>query len=125
VRIDTVVMLGVAGVTAVYAFATLRIPVSGISDPVGPRAFPLLIVAALVVTIALVMNETRRSAAARQPAGNQASGAMQGARVTAGVVTLSALFIVAFQPVGFVIAGTAYAFALMAWLNRGGGRSTL
>lgn len=95
---------------AAYLYATWRLPAFDIGDPLGPKAFPYLLGGILAFAAALLALERRPGAGApdRRPAH---------LRAVAGVALATALLFALIEPLGYLLAITAYLFATMAWLH--------
>jgi putative tricarboxylic transport membrane protein len=110
----------IAGVTVCVAAAYLAgvsaIPRLMIGDPLGPRAFPILIALGLLVAAALLVYETWKAARERKadesvlpPFDRKLIAVM------AGIVVL----LLCFEPVGYVISVGVFLLAMTMFLNRG------
>ena len=114
-RIICVVTLVLA---AVYLYATAQLPSLEIGDPLGPKAFPRLLGAGLVLSAVLLFAETVR-ARRTQPRPALSREARRHLWVVAAVVGWTALYFALFEKAGYVFATTIYLLALMAYFNRG------
>ncbi|WP_420392843.1 tripartite tricarboxylate transporter TctB family protein [Acuticoccus sp.] len=85
------------------------------SGPVGPDSVPKLYVGALLLGLVFVVITELR--AARSTDGPRVSWADAG--VVAAVVAISALYVVLFEPLGFVASTFAYAGSLLMAVSRG------
>jgi putative tricarboxylic transport membrane protein len=115
-RIITFCMIVLA---SVYLYATYKIPSSDSVDPLGPKAFPLLLGIGLAAAAVLLLAETMKAGGRTQEEKKEESSEESRKLFlqTGGVVTWTALFIMAFNPLGFVLATALYLFGLMAYLN--------
>ena len=117
-RIIFVLTLILAGL---YFYATAQIPSLEIGDPLGPKAFPRLLGAGLLLTAGLLLWEilkARQKRAEGQPA-DAAPFSKSDVVVVGGVAVWTGLYFVAFEPLGFVIATAAYLLLLTNYFNRG------
>lgn len=121
---DRIIFVCIIVLAAVYYHATSQIPVLDIGDPLGPRAFPRLLVVCLLATAALLLVEILK---ARYRSLEGSAGAMpeDGARsrrhflLIGAVVVWTALYFAVFETLGYLVATAVYLFAMMAWLHRG------
>ncbi len=116
-RIICAVMLVLA---AVYFYATAQIPALEIGDPLGPKAFPVLLGIALIVAAILLFFETLKTGAVEAPRRVHAWREDRRHLLLIGGVTLwTVAYFWVFDRTGFIVATTIYLFALMAVFNRG------
>lgn len=116
---DRVIFVCTLVVAAAYLYATTLIPSLQIGDPLGPKAFPRLLGACLLMAAGLLFAEMwKERKQPPQPAGSEA-GAWQYFWVVAGVTVWTGLYYAAFEKLGYIVATAIYLFALMAWFNRG------
>jgi putative tricarboxylic transport membrane protein len=113
-RIIGVVTLVVA---AVYLYATAQIPTLEIGDPLGPKAFPILLGIALIAAAILLFVETLKADAAPVDAGPREN--LQHLWLIGGVVVWTALYFVVFDRAGYLVATTVYLLVLTGVFNRG------
>ena len=116
-RIICAVMLVLA---AVYFYATAQIPALEIGDPLGPKAFPVLLGIALIVAVILLFFETLKTGADAAPRRAHAWREDRRHLLLIGGVTLwTVAYFWVFDRAGFIVATAIYLFALMAVFNRG------
>ncbi|MDB5743968.1 MAG: tctB6 [Polaromonas sp.] len=108
---------------AAYFYGTGQIPSLEIGDPLGPRVFPYLIGAGLLMSAAwlfLEMLQAKKAAAPapleplEQPAENHSH-----LPIIAAVVAWVAVYFAVFERLGFLLATPIFLLGLMAYLNRG------
>jgi putative tricarboxylic transport membrane protein len=128
---DRVIFVCTLLLAGVYFYATEQLPSLEIGDPLGPKAFPRLLVIALVITAIILLLEILRKpktapaavAVAVAGAGAGAGAAdprERGAKlVVAGAAIWTLLYFLVFETLGFVVATTIYLLVLMAYFNRG------
>jgi putative tricarboxylic transport membrane protein len=124
---DRVIFVCTLLLAGVYFYATEQLPSLEIGDPLGPKAFPRLLVIALVITAIILLLEILRkpktapAAAAAAAAGAAAADPRErGAKlVVAGAAIWTLLYFLVFETLGFVVATTIYLLVLMAYFNRG------
>lgn len=105
---------------AVYFYATAQIPALEIGDPLGPKAFPVLLGIALIVAVILLFFETLKAGADEAPRRAHAWREDRRHLLLIGGVTLwTVAYFWVFDRAGFIVATTVYLFALMAAFNRG------
>lgn len=105
---------------ALYLYATEQFPALQISDPLGPKAFPRLLGAGLLLTAIALLVETLR---AKKPDGTserqETSGEGHNYWVVGGVTIWTCLYLAAFEWLGFAISTGIYLLILMAYFHRG------
>ena len=138
---DRVIFVLILVLAGVYFWATQQIPSLEIGDPLGPKAFPRLLGVALLVTAALLAGEMWKArhekpppaqaetkvdhavVASRGGYGGPLWGAHAGTKVeyltVAGIAVWTGLYFVLFEPLGYMIATTAYLLGLTICFNRG------
>jgi putative tricarboxylic transport membrane protein len=114
---DRIIAAFMVLLAAVYLYATAQIPSLEIGDPLGPKAFPVLLGIALIAAAILLMIETLKADGART------SGIARESRrhlwLIGGVTLWTALYFGVFDRAGYLVATTVYLLALMAVFNRG------
>lgn len=115
---DRVIFVCTIVLAAVYFYATAQIPSLEIGDPLGPKAFPRLLGIALLLTGAMLLLEMWR---ARDSGKNDGTAGpdRRVVGVIAAVAAWTAVYFIAFEPAGYVIATTIYLIPLTAYFNRG------
>jgi len=139
---DRVIFVLILALAGVYFWATQQIPSLEIGDPLGPKAFPRLLIIALLVTAALLAGEMWKARHEKKPPPAEAEtkvdplevgsrlgyagplfGAQAGTKVeylvVAGVAVWTGLYFLSFEPLGFMIATTLYLLGLTNFFNRG------
>jgi putative tricarboxylic transport membrane protein len=118
---DRVIFVCTLVLAAAYLYATEQLPTLEIGDPLGPKAFPRILGAGLILTAILLMVEmvkARKTAPADReaPAGQPPdSGAPV---VVAGVAVWTFLYFLVFETLGYVLATTLYLLPLMMYFNK-------
>ena len=102
---------------AVYLYATTQIPTLEIGDPLGPKAFPILLGIALILAAILLLFETLKGDAA-------ASGAAEPVYrrhlwLIGGVTLWTALYFWVFDRAGYLVSTVVYLLVLTAVFNAG------
>ena len=104
-----------------YFWATENLPSLEIGDPLGPKAFPRLLVAALVVTAFFHVLEIIRARKVGAPVAEAKKEPVDRVSylVVGGVSIWTFLFFLVFEWLGYMIAGSIYLFVLMSVFNKG------
>ena len=116
---DRVICVVTLVLAAVYFYATAQIPSLEIGDPLGPKAFPRLLGAGLVLSAVLLFVETARAKGKETGRSARSREARRHLWMIAAVAGWTALYFAAFEKLGYVIATAVYLLALMACFNRG------
>ena len=102
----------------IYLYATFLIPSTSSQDPMGPRVFPVLLGILLVVGSALLLKETVQTRAqVNKEEKKPQKGTGKPARVLWAVVAWTVVFLLAFEPLGYIVATTIYIFPMMVYFN--------
>ena len=102
----------------IYLYATFLIPSTSSQDPMGPRVFPVLLGILLIVGSALLLQETVRTRAqVKKEEKKPQEGTGKPARVLWTVVAWTIVFLLAFEPLGYIVATTIYIFPMMVYFN--------
>ncbi len=119
-RIDRIIFVCTILIAAAYFYGITQIPTLEIGDPLGPRAFPYLVGAGLLVSAAWLLLEIIQEKKASQPAPADPSGGDQRHLVLiAAVVAWMAIYFAVFEWLGFLVATPVFLLVMMAYLNRG------
>jgi putative tricarboxylic transport membrane protein len=106
----------------VYLNADSKLPQLQVGDPMGPQVFPALIGIGLICSALLLMVETWRKhgpSSARPRPDRGVPELRHHQIVLAGMVLWTALYYLAFEPIGYLVSTLVYMFVLLAWFNRG------
>lgn len=117
---DRVIFVCIIVFAGLYLFATSQIPSLEIGDPLGPKAFPRLLGAGLLITAVMLLMEilrARRSGAAAEESAER-SEERGHYLVIAGVVVWTGLYYAVFEHLGYMLATAIFLFALMAYFHR-------
>lgn len=120
---DRLILACTIAVAVIYLYAATLIPVLAIGDPLGPKAFPRLLGIALLIAAGFLALELwrGRDRKADDPKAAAAAPMFEG-RVVAVLVVVAiwtGVYYLVFEPLGYILATTAYLLPLMAWFNRG------
>jgi len=104
-----------------YLYADSQLPEHSIGDPLGPTIFPAIIGLGLLGSGLLLMVETygKRQAAAPMPMPTPGSEERPRHLVLLGVFLWTALYYVAFEPVGYIISTIVFLMGLLSFFHRG------
>jgi len=105
-----------------YAVVNERLPHLAFGDPLGPRAFPRLVVAGMLLSALLWFVETRSARKAAAVAAPSGGSEEQDRGHIKSVVAVSAwmfLYILLFVPLGFVVDTAVFLFVLTSVFHRG------
>ncbi len=101
-----------------YFYATFKIPSLDSGDPLGPKAFPILLSIGFFVAAVLLLVEASK---AKRPVREEKEESKEEERklllIIGGVVVWTAIFIVVFKPFGYILSTAVYLFGLMVYLN--------
>lgn len=112
---DRIIFVCVIVLTGVYFYATAQIPSLEIGDPLGPKVFPRLLGAGLLIAAVMLLLEMRRGSPRPE---TDDDGSRRHYLVIAAVVVWTFLYFISFQRLGFVPGTAVYLFVLMAYFHR-------
>lgn len=118
---DRIILAFTLVLAGVYFWATTKIPSLELGDPLGPKAFPRMLIAGLLIAAVMLLLEILRDRARnieQEPTAAQWRGESH-QWVVPAVAAWTALYVVAFEPLGYMLATTIYLLALTAFFNRG------
>ena len=119
---DRVIFVCILLLAGLYWWATEKLPSLEIGDPLGPKAFPRLLVVALIVTAVILLLEMIRG---RKPPSPNAVSMTPGTsrtgvyHIVAGVAIWTFLFFFVFEFLGYVIATSIYLLVMTSYFHRG------
>lgn len=119
---DRVIFVCTLVLAGVYLYATEQLPTLEIGDPLGPKAFPRILGAGLILTAILFVFEmvkARRAAPAKNEAPTGEPPDRGAPMVVAGVAVWTFLYFLVFEALGYVIATTLFLLPLMMYFNKG------
>jgi putative tricarboxylic transport membrane protein len=120
---DRVIFVCTLVLAAVYLYFTEQLPSLEIGDPLGPKAFPRLLGAGLVLTAIVMVFEMVRARKAAQAPDAAAAPAdpvqRKATMVVAAAAVWTLLYFLVFETLGYVIATMLYLYPLMAYFNSG------
>ena len=116
---DRVIFVGTIILAGIYFWATEKLPSLEIGDPLGPKAFPRLLGACLIITAIMLLLEIIRARKTAPAAASQSAPDHGAYKVVAGAAAWTLVYFLVFELLGYVIATSIYLLALMAYFNRG------
>jgi putative tricarboxylic transport membrane protein len=115
---DRVIFVCIVVFSAAYFYATAQIPSLEIGDPLGPKAFPRLLGAGLVLTAIMLLVELlgakRRTAELADDTPSEQRGHYW---VITAVVVWTGLYYALFETLGYILATTVFLLVLMAYFH--------
>jgi putative tricarboxylic transport membrane protein len=115
---DRVIFVCILVLAGVYFWATRQIPTLEIGDPLGPKAFPHLLTIGLLITAAMLLGEIFRAKKSAPVEKSETVGAPT-YKVVAGVVVVTAVYFVLFEPLGYAIATSLFMLVMTWYFNKG------
>lgn len=117
---DRIIFVCIVVFAGLYFYATSQIPALEIGDPLGPKAFPELLGAGLLVTAAMLLAEILK--ARRMAVEENASTPREDLShvpVIVGVTVWTALYYAVFEHAGYMLATAVFLLGLTAYFHRG------
>jgi putative tricarboxylic transport membrane protein len=117
--IDRIIVVCVIILGLMYLYATSQISSLQIGgDKTGPKAFPILlgilfILSALLLLVEIIREKGQAHEKKEDPKEQKRSLFLAGA-----TVFLTLIYIMVFEPLGFLLSSTLYLFVLMSYFNR-------
>jgi putative tricarboxylic transport membrane protein len=109
----------VLALSAVYLFATTRLPSLDIGDPLGPKAFPFLIGGLGCITAIWLIIETLRKRPAEAIPGVVQPPAQHHALAVIAVMAWMFVFYFLIERLGFLLSCAIFLAGLTGYFNRG------
>jgi putative tricarboxylic transport membrane protein len=126
---DKLIIASALVLAAGYAWMTEQVTTLAFGDPLGPRAFPRILTAALIICVLLLLVEMasakkKREAAPPAPLAenaepNAALTTVSAPWVVAATVAFTGVYFFLFEPLGFVLSSSAYLLAMTMYFNPG------
>ena len=119
---DRLILACTIAVAVIYLYATTLIPVLAIGDPLGPKAFPRLLGIALLIAPGFLALELWRARGRKAEDPQPPAAPLFEGKVIAVLVVVAiwtGAYYLVFEPLGYILATTAYLLPMMAWFNRG------
>jgi len=113
------VLAVLVAISGLYLWGATEIKVPMISDPVGPRVFPMMIAVGLVIACTVLLFQTQ--VFRRRAPATEVSVAPRRSHepVAVAVMVLTALYFGLFEILGYAIATSLYLSILTLYLRRG------
>lgn len=120
---DRIILACTLVLAGFYFWATAQIPSLELGDPLGPKAFPRMLGVGLLLGAAMLLGEIiRNTAKAKQSTGQggESTGTTWDRHhwLVAAIAVWTAIFIVVFEPLGFILSTAIYLLALTNYFNR-------
>lgn len=118
---DRVIFVCILILAGVYFWATEQLPTLEIGDPLGPKAFPRLLGAALLVTAVVLLFEIirgRKAGSGSDVMPPRTTPGKTSAAIVAGVAVWTFLFFLVFETLGYVVSASIYLLALTSFFHR-------
>lgn len=116
---DRVIFVCTLVLAGVYFYATEQLPTLEIGDPLGPKAFPRLLVAGLVITAGILLIEMIRGRKAVESDVPKGAGVDRATWLVVGGATIwTLIYFTLFEPLGYVVATAIYLTALTLIFNK-------
>ncbi len=117
---DRIIIACCVVLAVAYFYGTSQIPSLEIGDPLGPKAFPILLgIALLLATGLLFVEHLKDIKSADSQLQKPARSDRRHLPVLGVVVVWMAFYFLFFETLGYVVATTVFLLPLMAWFNRG------
>ncbi len=103
----------------VYFWATAQIPTLELGDPLGPKAFPRMLGVGLLLAAAMLLAEILRDRKKPKTETPPTWRWEPHQWVVVAIAVWTALYILAFERLGYMLSTVIYLLALTAYFNRG------
>jgi putative tricarboxylic transport membrane protein len=117
--IDRIICVILLALAAVYFYATAQIPSLEIGDPLGPKAFPILLGIVLLIAVVMLFIETLMAGAGEAKRLEWRREDRRHLLLIGGVTLWTALYFGTFDSAGYLVSTAIYLFVMMAVFNRG------
>lgn len=111
---DRILAACALALAAAYLYATSQLPSLDIGDPLGPKAFPILLGILFAASGVLLLVEAQRKS---RPVPGHSPWVGARPRAVGGVAAATAIFFALLEPLGYLVALSLYLFVLMLWLH--------
>ena len=116
---DRVIFVGTIILAGIYFWATEQLPSLEIGDPLGPKAFPRLLGACLIIAAIMLLLEIIRARKTVPATASESTSDRGSYKVVAAAATWTLVYFLVFELLGYVISTSIYLLALMAYFNKG------
>ena len=121
---DRIILAIMLVLTGVYFWATSEIPTLEIGDPLGPKAFPRLLGAGMVIAAVMLLLEMIKENKARksEPASAASNAAethdIESYKIVAGVAAVTGIYFLLFEPLGYAVATSSFLLVMTNYFNK-------
>lgn len=120
---DRIILACTLLLAGVYFWATAQIPSLELGDPLGPKAFPRMLGVGLLLGAAMLLVEIIRNTAKAKLSAGQGGASTEPKWdrhhwLVVAITVWTAIYIVTFEPLGFVLSTAIYLLVLTAYFNR-------
>lgn len=116
---DRIIFVCTLLLAGVYFWATAQIPSLELGDPLGPKAFPRLLGVGLLISAAMLLAEILRDRKKVQAEPAPAWRWEPHQWVVVAISAWTAIYILVFEPLGYMLSTAVYLLVLTAYFNRG------
>jgi putative tricarboxylic transport membrane protein len=116
---DRIIFVCTLLLAGVYFWATAQIPSLDLGDPLGPKAFPRMLGVGLLIAAAMLLAEILRDRKKTKAADAEVMKWERHHWIVVAVAAWTALYIVLFEPLGYMLATLIYLAGLTGYFNRG------
>jgi putative tricarboxylic transport membrane protein len=118
---DMILAIVVAGGAAIYLWADSRLPVAAMADPLGPKAFPVLVGCGLILSALLIFLEGNGKRLATSGDGGERRRWIdkRQALTIGGMLAWTIVYYATFDSAGYLIATPIFLFGLLCHFHRG------
>jgi putative tricarboxylic transport membrane protein len=118
-RADVMLAITVIVLAAIYLFMDANLPSARIGDPLGPKAFPVLVGGGLLLSSLMLLFDTRKK---RQLTGDarpepRTAEEKHVVRVLLAMVAWTALYYFCFERLGYLIATPLFILGLLTYFH--------
>lgn len=117
---DRIILVCTLLLAGVYFWATAQIPSLELGDPLGPKAFPRMLGVGLLIAAAMLLAEILRARKKEKSAGDTEVLRWEKQHwIVVAVAAWTALYVVLFEPLGYMLATLIFLLGLTGYFNRG------
>ncbi len=118
---DRIIFVCILVLTGVYFWATSQIPTLEIGDPLGPKAFPRLLGAGMIIAAVMLLAEMikARKAETKSAAPKAAEPHDTGSyKIVVGVAVVTGIYFVLFEPLGYAVSTGLFLLLMTNYFNK-------
>lgn len=117
---DRIIFVSMIILTGVYFWATSQIPTLEIGDPLGPKAFPRLLGAGMIIAAVMLLFEMIKEHKAKAVK-TEASAPydMTSIKIIGGVTVVTAIYFFLFEPLGYAVSTGLFLLVTTNYFNKG------